>query len=136
MWLILGVGVAMFILGYVAGWWAEREPRAAAVERELDDAWAGTLHAITADRAPTFALARPPVYVEPGTAQGMPPAAPRPPAGTFDAPLAATAERAPTVAEIAEDAEYRLFWSDIQRQKENARAWYDDTFQTGQFKGL
>lgn len=56
-----------------------------------------------------------------------PPPAPRPDEET---------ERPATIAEIAQNAEYRLAWGELSSLAESAYDWYDETFQTGQFRKI
>lgn len=54
----------------------------------------------------------------------------------YPPPLDPDTDRLATVQELADHARYRLTWDDLDRQVDEARAWYDRTFQTGQFRAI
>jgi len=45
-------------------------------------------------------------------------------------------ERAPTIAELADHADYTITWTELDRLRVSAYAWYDEAFGTGQFRAV
>ena len=45
-------------------------------------------------------------------------------------------ERPPSIAELAEDAEYRLCWRELAGLRASAYDWYERSFGTGQFRAV
>lgn len=45
-------------------------------------------------------------------------------------------ERFPTIAELAEDAEYRVTWTELQAMQDSNDLWFDEAFATGRFRAV
>jgi hypothetical protein len=63
------------------------------------------------------------------------PAPPEPEALEGDI-LAPRQERAPTIAELADHADYTITWTELDRLRVSAYAWYDEAFSTGAFRAI